>query len=62
VAQLTSKIPAIEAPTETRDADKPAEEQQGRGESPGPMREGRRRTYRGRGGVGCLEDSKDGDI
>ena len=32
VAQLTSKIPAIEAPTETRDADKPAEEQQGRGE------------------------------
>src|SRR5215216_6198771 len=32
VAQLTSKIPAIEAPTETRDAAELAEEHQGRGE------------------------------
>ena len=48
VAQLTSKIPAIEAPTETRDAAEPAEEHQGRGEprpDAGGVQEGAERPW-----------------
>ena len=48
MAQLTSKIPAIEAPTETRDAAEPAEEHQGRGEprpDAGGVQEGAERPW-----------------
>lgn len=49
VAQLTSKIPAIEAPAETPEAPEEAEEQQGRGEphpdAPGAQEGAQRRPW-----------------
>jgi hypothetical protein len=64
VAQLTSRIPAIEAPEETpSEASEAAEavEQQGRGHSPTPLQEGRRRAHSvGPGGVGCYSGAGDG--
>ena len=57
IAALTSRIPAIEASSETPAASETGEEQQGK-VSPGPLRQGCSKVYRGRGGGGCSGQGK----
>src|SRR5215208_3815077 len=53
LAAALERIPAIEARQETSEATEAAEEQQGRGTSPTPLRGRLRRPCRRPGGVGC---------
>jgi uncharacterized coiled-coil protein SlyX len=50
---LTERIPELEAPQEARESSEPADEQQGRGHSPGPRPQAHREEHGGPGGVGC---------
>ena len=62
IAALTSRIPAIEAPSEAEPRSPPRRSRRLRIEqSPTPLREGLRRAHGARGGVGCSGDEGQGD-
>jgi len=52
IVALTSRIPAIEAPSEERESSETVEEGPDRAESPAHRQGGLRRAHGGRGGVG----------